>query len=85
MSGVEPLHAEALRHYQTGQHREAERLCWEVLQRQPLHVEAIYLLGVLALDGGQPAPALLHFHHVALLQPGESLLAQLRIEVQATR
>jgi predicted O-linked N-acetylglucosamine transferase (SPINDLY family) len=68
MSG-EPLHTQALRHYQAGEHGLAERLCWDLLQRDPLHVQAIYLLGVLALDADQRARAILHFHHVTLLQP----------------
>jgi protein O-GlcNAc transferase len=72
MSSVAPLHAQALQHYRAGEHGQAERLCWEVLQREPLHAEAIYLLGVLALEAGQAARALLHFHHATLLQPGHA-------------
>jgi predicted O-linked N-acetylglucosamine transferase (SPINDLY family) len=69
MSTAVSSHAQALRHYQAGERRQAEQLCWEVLQREPLHAEAIYLLGVLALDAGQTARAIGHFHHATLLQP----------------
>lgn len=72
MNDVGPLYTQALQHYQAGDCGQAERLCWDILQREPLHAEAIYLLGVLALDVGQPAQALLHFHHATLLQPGHA-------------
>ena len=72
MNNVGPLHAEALRHYQAGEPREAERICWDVLRREPLHAESIFLLGVLALDAGQPARAVLHFHHATLLRPSHA-------------
>lgn len=69
MSDAAQLHARALRHYQAGEPQAAESICWEVLDREPLNVEAIYLLGVLALDAGLAARALLHFHHATLLRP----------------
>src|SRR5947208_2994144 len=72
MTTADSLYAQAMKHYQAGERPQAERLCWEALRRQPLHPEAIYLLGVLALDAGQPDRALLHFHHATLLQPGHA-------------
>jgi predicted O-linked N-acetylglucosamine transferase (SPINDLY family) len=69
MSIPDDLHARAWQHYQAGDRAQAERLCWDILREQPLHADAIYLLGVLALDADQPLPALLHFHHAATLQP----------------
>jgi predicted O-linked N-acetylglucosamine transferase (SPINDLY family) len=72
MSSAAQLHAQALQQYRAGEHGQAERLCWEILRLEPLHAEAIYLLGVLALEAGQAARALLHFHHATLLQPGHA-------------
>ena len=47
------LYDEALRRRQGGDRREAERLCWELLRREPLHADAVYLL-----DG--------HPHHASI-------------------
>src|SRR5579883_776909 len=69
MADLSELHTRAWQHYQTGDRQQAERLCWEMLRAEPLHADAIYLLGVLSLDANQPLPALLHFHHAATLQP----------------
>ncbi len=72
MSSEPPTYARALQHYQAGDRAGAERLCWDLLAREPLHAEAVYLLGALALDAGQAARALLHFHHATLLAPGQA-------------
>ncbi len=69
MADLSELHTRAWQHYQTGDRQQAERLCWEMLRTEPLHADAVYLLGVLSLDANQPLPALLHFHHAATLQP----------------
>jgi predicted O-linked N-acetylglucosamine transferase (SPINDLY family) len=69
MTNAEELQTGAWGQYQAGNRAEAERLCRSVLRVQPLHAGAVYLLGVLALDGRQPDLALLHFHHATLLQP----------------
>jgi predicted O-linked N-acetylglucosamine transferase (SPINDLY family) len=69
MANPDELHARAWQHYHSGDRQQAERLCWEMLRMQPLHADAIYLLGVLALDGDRPLPALLYFHHATTLRP----------------
>src|SRR5262249_36675269 len=68
------LHARAWQHYHAGDRPQAERLCWDLLRQQPLHADAIYLLGVLDLDGDRPLPALLHFHHATTLRPAHPAL-----------
>ncbi len=68
MTAVEELYARALRHYQTGEHGQAEQICSAILQREPLNADAIHLLGAVALEMGTPrAVALLH--HATLLRP----------------
>ncbi|MEA3212591.1 MAG: protein O-GlcNAc transferase [Chthoniobacter sp.] len=62
------LRSRAWQAYRAGDRPEAERACWELLAAQPLDPDAVYLLGVLALDAGQLAPALLHLHHASVLQ-----------------
>jgi predicted O-linked N-acetylglucosamine transferase (SPINDLY family) len=69
MASLTELQAQAYQRYQAGDRAQAERLCWDMLRVQPLHAEALYLLGVLALDAGQPVPAILYFHHATTLQP----------------
>ena len=46
MANLDELRARAWQHYQAGDRQQAERLCWEMLQQQPLHTDALYLLGV---------------------------------------
>jgi predicted O-linked N-acetylglucosamine transferase (SPINDLY family) len=62
-------HNQASSQYQQGHREAAMRLCLETLREEPLHANAIYLLGVLALDAGKAEEALLHFHHAATLRP----------------
>ncbi|MBV9124889.1 MAG: tetratricopeptide repeat protein [Planctomycetes bacterium] len=64
--------AAAWQHYQRGEAPQAEQACWRMLSLEPLNAEAVYLLGLLALDAGQPARALLHFHHATLLRPAQA-------------
>jgi predicted O-linked N-acetylglucosamine transferase (SPINDLY family)/glycosyltransferase involved in cell wall biosynthesis len=52
-----------------GERDVAYRLCRDILRLQPLHADAIYLLGVLAQDEGRNQESLLHFHHAATLRP----------------
>jgi protein O-GlcNAc transferase len=65
----EDSYARALQLYQSGDRAGAERVCLEILDRQPLRAEALYLLGVVALDHDQVARAVRHFHHATTLQP----------------
>jgi protein O-GlcNAc transferase len=74
MPNLAELHERSWQCYQRGQPAQAEQLCWDVLRLEPLHPGAIYLLGVLALEAGQAARALLHFHHAATLQPANAAL-----------
>lgn len=69
MASPDQWSARAWQAYQAGQREQAEQLCWEALRQRPLDADLLYLLGVLALDRGQPAPAILHFHHLTLLRP----------------
>lgn len=80
-----PLYARAIQRYRAGEDGDAERFCWEVLQHEPLHAEAIYLLGVPALDRGQTARALIHFHHATLLRPDHLPFRQALGEVYRLR
>lgn len=67
---IAQLHSQALQHYAAGARAETDRVCREILRLDPLQPDAVYLLGVLALDAGRADEALLHFHHAALLRPG---------------
>ncbi|MFQ5935082.1 MAG: tetratricopeptide repeat protein, partial [Acidiferrobacterales bacterium] len=48
---------QALAHHQAGRLEEAEALYREILAQQPDHADALHLLGVMALQSGQPKEA----------------------------
>ncbi len=58
MLNVEQTLGRAVAHLQSGQLKQAEQLCRQVLQAQPNHVPAIHLLGVVALQANNPAAAI---------------------------
>lgn len=66
---LESLRQDAYRLYQAGDAAGAERLCRQILQTQPHFPEVVYLLGVIAADFGQRAPALELFRRAAQLDP----------------
>ncbi len=72
MPTAEEFVAHARQCYQDGDRAQAERLCWEGLRLSPLHPDAVYLLGAIALETGRPVQALLHLHHAATLRPGDA-------------
>jgi protein O-GlcNAc transferase len=69
MANAEDLLARAWQHYRARDSAAAERACLDLLDLQPLHADALYLLGVLALDAGRAARAVRHFHHAVAVQP----------------
>lgn len=54
---LEAAFQQAVAHHRNGRLREAEPLYRQVLQAMPRHADALHLLGVLALQVGQPAAA----------------------------
>ncbi len=68
---VEAISVNALQKYQSGDRVAAESLCWDALRHDPLHAQSIYLLGVLAIEQGSVSKAIIHLHHLTLLQPGQ--------------
>ena len=50
--------AQAARHQQSGQLAEAERLYRQVLTQDPTTAQALHLLGTVAIQAGNPAPAI---------------------------
>ena len=44
-------------HYQFGRPQSAEQLCRQILEREPQHVDALFLLGLLAFQGGNRSEA----------------------------
>lgn len=69
MTSTSSLQEQAWEHYRAGELQPAERTCRDILRLEPLHAEAKYLLGVMALDAGQQAQAVLHFQYAAELRP----------------
>lgn len=55
--------------YQSGNADEAESLCALILEADPRHIDAVNLLGALAMRRGDAAAALEHFTRAAQLQP----------------
>lgn len=66
---VDETFALALRHHQSGRLAEAERGYREILQAQPGHADSLHLLGVLALQTGNPEPALELIQRAVALRP----------------
>ncbi len=57
------------RHHQAGQLPQAEVLYRQVLAVNPNHADSLHLLGIIARQVGQPAPALEHIETAIRLQP----------------
>lgn len=55
---MQQLFEQAVGCHQSGRLLEAERLCRQILQRQPGHGDALHMLGILALQRGEPDVAL---------------------------
>ncbi len=66
---VDETFALALRHHQSGRLAEAERGYREILHVQPGHADSLHLLGVLALQTGNPEPALELIQRAVALRP----------------
>jgi tetratricopeptide (TPR) repeat protein len=60
----------ALEYHQRGNLAEATRIYQSVLSRQPNHVDALHLLGVAALQQGQPKKAVEFISRAVALNPG---------------
>jgi predicted O-linked N-acetylglucosamine transferase (SPINDLY family) len=80
-TSLEDLRNEAYRRYQAGDCQGAEWFCRQVLQYQPNHTEAIYLLGVIANDVGKLEQAREFFRHTAQLSPGNAVFTNALGEV----
>ena len=66
---VDETFARALRCHQAGRLAEAERGYRDILQVQPGHTDSLHLLGVLALQTGNPEPALELIQRAVALRP----------------
>ncbi len=66
---VEEAFALALRRHRSGRLAEAERAYREILQVQPGHADSLHLLGVIALQTGNPEPALALIERAVALRP----------------
>jgi tetratricopeptide (TPR) repeat protein len=63
----------ALRHHQSGELAEAERLYRQVLAAEPRNADAHHLLGLLALVEGRPEQAIEHFSRAIDCNPAAAL------------
>ena len=83
-NSIEMLRDEAYRRYQAGDLATAERLCRQLLQQGPPVAEAVYLLGVIALDVGQTQPAMELFQKTVQLAPDNPVFGNALGEVYLT-
>src|SRR5262249_28650771 len=72
MPTSQELIAHARAQYQGGDRVRAEQLCWEALRLEPLHPDAIYLLGAISREAGGPFRALLHWPHAVTPRPADA-------------
>ena len=70
---VDPLIYTALRHFQSGAHKDAEALCRRILQRQPREADAWHILGLIARDAGKNDMAIDHIGNAIALNPNAAL------------
>jgi protein O-GlcNAc transferase len=74
----------AVQHHQTGQLDVAERLYWDVLKMVPEQPDALHLLGVLAIQHGRPADAVLRIRRAVASRPASAVYhANLGVALQA--
>ena len=66
---VDEAFALALRHHQSGRLAEAEQGYRKILQMQPQHPDSLHLLGIIALQTGNPEPALTLIQRAVDLRP----------------
>ena len=64
--------AAAARAYFGRNHAEAERLCQALIERDPLHFEALHLLGVVCLDRSQLSDAVGYLTRAARERPDDA-------------
>ena len=69
MATISELFDLAVRNYQSGNARQAEALCRQVLQSEPGHDGAHHMLGVLALRAGHPEAAITLIRRAIALNP----------------
>lgn len=60
----------ALHHFQNGEVREAERLCWRIVQAAPEHAEAINLLALAVFRNGNASSAAEIMRRAVQVDPG---------------
>src|SRR5579871_6618434 len=60
MATVAESLALAEQYYQTDQHAAAEQICRQIVEADPQHADALYLLGILACQAGRYAEATAH-------------------------
>ncbi len=70
---VEEAFAHALRHHRSGRLADAERGYREILQLEPRHADSLHLLGVIALQTGNPEPALSLIQRAVAIRPDGAL------------
>jgi tetratricopeptide (TPR) repeat protein len=58
---------------------EAERMCASILSREPQHVGALHLAGLVAMGGGNPRAAQQRLERAAALRPDPAILVDLAV------
>jgi tetratricopeptide (TPR) repeat protein len=66
---IEAAFRRAVQLQAAGQAGDADRLCREILAAAPAHADSLHMLGVLALQAGQPQLALAHFDQAIAVSP----------------
>jgi protein O-GlcNAc transferase len=81
---VDSLRDEAYRRYQAGDLATAEQLCRQLLQQGPPMPDAVYLLGIIALDVGRTQQAMELFQKTAQLAPDNAVFVNALGEISMT-
>jgi tetratricopeptide (TPR) repeat protein len=74
MSATEALLDQALAHHQAGRPQEAERLYQEILRANPLHADALHLLGLVRHQRGEHEAAVDLIRRALTVRPGSEVV-----------
>jgi Flp pilus assembly protein TadD len=74
MSATEELLDQGLEHHQAGRPAEAERLYREVLRANPMHADALHLLGLVHHQRGEHETAIDHIRRALTVRPASDVI-----------
>ena len=82
VNAPDALHETGLRHFRAGQYLDAQLCCRQVLDAKPDHADALHLMGLVSLHGGQHDHAVEWMTRAIRLDPRPDYLVDLGTALQ---